>query len=445
MGAWHEAIRCVMEQTCLLLERRVAAGSGWGLLIEEDRLSARWFCSTCKARERLLKQKVYRKDLPMLFRAFDEDKTVLLHDIPYHQVGAAGPGRQGGGLTTSDVLLLPIRVEGRVVGTIGLDLYKHRGVIKPGGDQPKSLFTEVNVHAAEEMAATTGGCVANVVSQTLKGNKVDWTMAYLETVLKQMRQRLVESKEEGVEEVRAALRVPCKQTIVIIDALFKVIDYRHPEWESLSWTSKRDIFLNTNMWERMIRFHPVRWRGNIDGFLKVAKGLVSLGPDEIVHRCSKAFQSAFAWLDTVVVMVTRRHHISMLHNKLFRGVPETPDTQSDFAAIDSWRLPDQGESDDELVYLDPPSSPSSKRETPDLSSVATPPSEFGGNKKRNKSPRSSARWGGNVAPGTADSDDKLMRAAQKVQMKRKLPTQFVGYGDATEQQGLVTCNPHGVY
>ena len=110
--------------------------------------------------------------------------------------------------------------------------------------------------------------------------------------------------------MEAALAVPRKHTLVIIDALFKILDYRKPELETLSWTGKREIFLSTNMWNRMIRFHPDRWRGDFKKLTVVARGLYNMGPDQVLLSCSPAFQCVYSWLDIIVCIMTQRDQLS---------------------------------------------------------------------------------------------------------------------------------------
>jgi len=258
--AHYEALRTVMEQACLLISRRVAAGSAWGLLVE-DADTMLWYCSTDRTRSRLIKLRIKRATHPTLFRALDEGDTVHLGGVWFDEVCAPGPGRCGGGLTQSDVLLMPIWVNGSVAAIIGTDLYGAADKLSTPSSMidPKSSFTAMNRAVAEALAEKAGPCV-----QLLSGCKPpsDWSIAYLDITMKLKRQELVEWRSQGVTEVEAALAVPRKQTLVLIDALFKILDYRKPELETLSWTGKRDIFLATNMWNRMIRFHPDRWRGD---------------------------------------------------------------------------------------------------------------------------------------------------------------------------------------
>ena len=49
--AYFEALRTVMEQTALLISRRVHAGAGWGLMVEDENTMI-WYCGTDSARGR---------------------------------------------------------------------------------------------------------------------------------------------------------------------------------------------------------------------------------------------------------------------------------------------------------------------------------------------------------------------------------------------------------
>ena len=306
--AYYEALRTVMEQACLLLERRVAAGAGWGLLVE-DNDTLLWLCCTDRARRRLHKMRVKRETHSTLFKALDTQDSVHLADVWFDEVCAPGPGRCGGGLTRGDVLMMPIIVEGRVAAIIGLDLYgaADKLTTTESNKDPKCCFTPANRAIAEELTQKTGPCVT--LLRAPNGTN-DWSIAYLDIVMKLARQELVDLREAGVAEVEAALAVPRKHTLVIIDALFKILDYRKPELETLSWTGKRDIFLSTNMWNRMIRFHPDRWRGDYRKLEQVAFGLYNMGPDQVLECVSPAFQCVYAWLDIVVVVISQRQKLS---------------------------------------------------------------------------------------------------------------------------------------
>jgi len=342
--AWYEATRTVMEQACFLIERRVAGGAAWGLLVE-DQDHLLMYCGTDEARQRFMRKRIHRSDLPELFRVLDEDSSVHISGVWFDEVLAAGPGRLGGGLTRSDVLMLPLRVGGRIVAILGVDLY---GAAEKVGTSkalvaPKNHFTPENVLVAEELAQMAGPCIVNLVEMNAQR---DWSTSYLEVVLKTMRTRLVEERPNGVDEVRRAIRVPRKATIVIIDAVFKIIHFKHPEYETISWTAKREIFLKGNMWDRMIRFHPERWRGNYDKLLEVAKGLFQLGPDEVLETCSPAFQEVYAWLDVAVVMSNQRFGLKE-QLQPFEGAVDD-DAEDRLAQIDSMELPGY----DSELYVD---------------------------------------------------------------------------------------------
>jgi hypothetical protein len=341
--AYFEAIRTVMDQTSLLVTRRLAAGAGWGLLVE-DRDTLIWYCGTDVARGRLDKLRVSRHVMPLLFRALDEEDTVHLSDVWFDEVSAPGPGRLGGGLTRGDVLMMPVRVEGRIAAIIGVDLYgaADKLTTKQSSTSPKDSFTAENREVAEQLVSKAGSCVHTLVGGSKDLGANDWSVAYLDIILKLSRQALVEVRDAGVHEIAAANSVPRKQTLVIMDALFKILDYKKPEYETLSWTGKREIFLETNMWNRMIRFHPDRWRGHYAKLELLSKGLYNMGPDTVHDTCTPAFQVVYAWLDIVVVMMAQRHALSAA----FQTYKTEKEEEDPMAAIDDMKLPGQA-SDDE--------------------------------------------------------------------------------------------------
>ena len=244
---------------------------------------------------------------------------------------------------------MPIKVNGRIAAVVGVDLYgaheKVQSGIKGLAIKPKITFSDENRLVAEDLASKAGTCVELLLGSG-KASITDWSIAYLDVVLKLSRQNLVDYREVGVSEIREAHLVPGKQVLVIIDALLKILDYRNPDYTALSWTGKRDIFLDTNMWNRMIRFHPDRWRGDYKQLIQTAQGLYNIGPDQVAETCSSAFQMVFSWLDIVLVMMSQQNVLS----EAFRRQKEAEVEEADpLAAIDQWKLPDEESEDEDLV------------------------------------------------------------------------------------------------
>jgi len=324
----------------------------------KDRLV--WLCGTDEARRRLIKQEVtrypssgqsghptttHRTHFPLFFAPVDEDRTVVHHGISYEEVAAPGPGRVGGGLSLGDVLLMQLRWNGKVVGVVGVDLFGGSGMMDSGMTSnlkasggvgivarliPKESFTVENIRVAEELVQLADRGLAPIKVRS------GWTVQYLDIALKQACQRLFDCRNEGMAEIKGSIRVPLKATIVIISCLFKIVDHRSNE-DHLSWHGNRELFIQTNMWDRIIRFNPAKWRGDAARLNEVAKQLSALGPDNIASLCSKAFAQVYAWFDIVIVMIGRclvqRQELERYN---VRSIPGESDPES---ATGSFQLP----------------------------------------------------------------------------------------------------------
>jgi len=300
LGRCH-AIATVLNQATTWCHRHLAAGCAFGAVKHNSSDDAlQLICamgSRCKEAGRLY----LREEHPLLFSGLDKGGVVVYEDVMYDQAGAPGPGRLGGGVTSSGLLLVGVREAGdptgQVVATLGADLFQTDPLKgQPGTD--KRAFTAPIIAVAAEAGQMAGEVVHSLLTEGDCATR-DWDTAFYEVLLVQMQGRLRDREASAIARLKRPI-MPDFVTIGIVDGIMDLLLWNIEKPPGFPWSLKKAMFLDQSLWTQMTNFHPATWEGSRKQLWHIANTLDKFGVDMVDDTQPLSLILAFAWLDLMV-------------------------------------------------------------------------------------------------------------------------------------------------